>query len=87
MAETTEKKFTSKRWALKNPEHVRRLLTSTVNKLLAGSISVTDGRGIGFLCNILITVFAFQKENNLDARIEKLEQLLAAQDETDDEKL
>jgi|LGOV01.1.fsa_nt_gb hypothetical protein len=83
MAETTEKK-SCKRWGLKSPEQLRRLLTATVNQLLAETISREDARAVGFLCGILLDVFKFQKEADLDSRLEKLEALLADGNDNDE---
>ena len=84
MTKTTEKKHTSKRWALKHPEQIRRLLTATINQLLAGSITREDSRAVGYLCGVMLNIFQFQRDADLDQRIKKLEALLTDV-EADDE--
>jgi len=82
MGKITREKI--KRFPLKNSEQLRLLLTWATNRLLQGRLSKEDCRAVGFMCNCILEILKFQKENEIEKRLAALEALLDSDREVED---
>ncbi len=56
-----------------NAKHIRRLLATTINKLLNDEIDAQIANSIASLCTVMLKTL---KASNLEERLDKLEKLL-----------
>jgi len=51
-------------------------MTSLINKITSGQISRENARAIGYLANIALDCLRFERDSELEKRLQKLEALL-----------
>lgn len=64
---------------LKRPTDVRRLLSSTINEVRRGEIEPAVAGKIGYLANILLSALSTIRDEELEERVQALEEKLASE--------
>lgn len=81
MTKKPDKKNVMRRVGLTSAEDVRKLMTSLINKLSHGQIERERARAIGYLAGLVLDCLKFERESELEKRLQKLESLLDTEQE------